>query len=174
MNSKSILVIVAAAAVSSLAQADDAKQDLEALSSAKITLTEAIQKAETEGMGKAVDAEIESDGDRQPHYSVEVLSADGKTLTEYQVDAMTGNIAGARKDTFDKVFTRLKPQQIADAKTSLAEAIGSAERQTGGKAVEAETERSGASLRYEIKVAKADGTTQEVMIDGASGKLASK
>jgi uncharacterized membrane protein YkoI len=176
MSSKVILATLAMAAVAGLAQADDAKSELQTLDSAKVSLTDAIQKAEQEGMGKAIDVEIESDRGQQPHYAVEVLSSDGKTITEYEVDAMTGTISGARTERFENVFKRTQSRDLAQAETqtSLTQAISTAESQSGGKAIEAETEREDARVRYEIKIAQADGSTEELEVDGASGKVARK
>jgi uncharacterized membrane protein YkoI len=174
MNSKAILATVAMAVAMSMAQADNAKADLQALSSVKLSLTDAIKMAEKEGNGKAIDAELESASSAHPEYAVEVLSNDGKKLTEYKLDANTGKIAAAKNEPFEKVFTRLKPQDVESAQTSLASAVASAERQTGGKVIDAETERSGSQVRYDMKIAKADGSTEKVKIDGATGKVASK
>jgi uncharacterized membrane protein YkoI len=79
----------------------------------------------------------------------------------------------ADNEAIEKVFTRIKPRDIESAQTSLTTAIESAERQTGGKVIDAETEKHGDQVRYDLKVASADGSSQEVKIDGATGKVAS-
>ena len=164
------LVTMILAAGGAAANSSDAVQ---ALSSAKLSLTDAIGIAEKEGNGKAVDAEIESAKAGQAQYAVEVLSSDGKQLTEYKLDANTGKIQGTSKEKLEKVFSRLKPQDLQSAQTSLAGAIRAAEQKTGGKVIDAETEGSGAKLRYDLKVAQADGKTEQVKIDGTTGKVAS-
>ena len=164
-----IVTMILAAAGAAANNADE----VQALSSAKLSLTDAIKIAEKEGNGKAVDAEIESAKAGHAQYTVEVLSSDGKKLTEYKLDASTGKITGTTNEAVEKVFTRVKPHELQSAQTSLAGAIRAAEQKTGGKVIDAETEGSGAKLRYDLKVAQADGKTEQVKIDGTTGKVAS-
>jgi uncharacterized membrane protein YkoI len=164
-----VTMILAGAAAAGADKADE----VQALSSARLTLTDAIRLAEKEGNGKAVDAEIESAKAGQAQYAVEVLSSDGKKLTEYKLDADTGKILGTKNESIEKVFTRVKPHDLQTAQTSLAGAIRAAEQKTGGKVIDAETEGSGAKLQYDLKVAMADGKTEKVKIDGTTGKVAS-
>jgi uncharacterized membrane protein YkoI len=154
--------------------ANDAKEDLHAMSSAKLSLTDAIRMAEKEGSGKAVGAELESAKAGTAQYAVDVLSMDGKKLTKYKLDGNTGKVEKASNEPIEKLTTRLKPSDLQQVQTSLSSAIRSAEQQTGGKVIDAETEGSGASIRYDLKVAMADGKTDKVKIDGSTGKVASK
>lgn len=172
VRAKILVATLASTLAVSMAHAGTAKGDLEALHSAKLSMTDAIHMAEQKGNGTAIDAEIDTD-DGSAVYTVEVLSRDGKKLTEYKLDARTGQLREADNEPFQKVFTRLKPQELANAQTSLATAIGSAERQTGGKVIEAETEKDGKQVRYDLKLAQADGSTHEMKIDGSTGKVAS-
>jgi uncharacterized membrane protein YkoI len=55
----------------------------------------------------------------------------------------------------------------------LKSAIKTAEAQSGGKAVDADADRNGDTVRYVVKVAKADGSTEKVKVNGADGKVAS-
>ncbi len=171
MNSKIVLGFVAMMLAGGAAAANNG-DEVKALHNAKLSLTDAIKIAEKEGNGKAVDAEIDAKSG-QAQYAVEVLSSDGKKLTEYKLDADTGKILGTSNESVEKVFTRVKPQDLQNAQTSLAGAIRAAEQKAGGKVIDAETEGSGAKLRYDLKVAKADGTTEKVKIDGTTGKVAS-
>jgi len=173
---KSTLFVSAAALVlaSGAAFADDAKEDLQAMHGAKLSLTDAIRMAEKEGGGKAVEAELESHKSGHAQYTVEVLSSDGKKLTEYTLDANTGKIEKASNEPLEKFVERVKPADLEGAQTSLTEAIHSAESQTGGKVIDAETEGSGNKVHYELKVAMADGKTNEIKVDGATGQIASR
>ena len=56
------------------------------------------------------------------------------------------------------------------ARTSLAQAVRIAERQTGGRAWKAEMERARGAYVYEIETASQDGAT-EVVVDPASGNV---
>jgi uncharacterized membrane protein YkoI len=59
---------------------------------------------------------------------------------------------------------------IMNAKTSLAQAIAAAERQTGGKAVETGLDNQNGVMAYEVLVA--NGTTvQKVLVDLDSGQV---
>jgi uncharacterized membrane protein YkoI len=58
-----------------------------------------------------------------------------------------------------------------DGHEDQSDCIG--EAQSGGKAVDADADRDGDTVRYTVKVAKADGTTEKVKVNGADGKIAS-
>jgi len=154
--------------------ANDAKDDVHSMSTAKLSLTDAIRMAEKEGGGKALDAELASHKSGHPQYAVEVLSSDGKKLTEYTLDGNTGKVEKASNEPIEKLTTRAKPEDLQQVQTSLSSAIRSAEQQTGGKVIDAETEGSGSSIRYDLNVAMADGKTEKIKIDGSTGKVASK
>jgi uncharacterized membrane protein YkoI len=71
------------------------------------------------------------------------------------------------------VFTRIKPADLQNAQTPLKGAIKSAEAQSGGKAVTAQTDRTAESVRYTVKVALAGGATETIKVNGVDGKVAS-
>ena len=150
------------------------KKDAQAATDSKITLTEAIHTAEKAGMGKAVDAEVEGAKGGHARYTVEVLSSDGKKLTEYTVNANTGKVEKTSNEPLEKLVTRVKPDDLQSAQTTLTAAIREAEQQTGGQVIDAETGASNGSLHYELKVATADGKTDKVKVDGTTGKIATK
>jgi uncharacterized membrane protein YkoI len=137
----------------------------------KVSLSQAIDTAEKEGRGKAIDAEFERSGNTG-YYAVKVLSDDGNKLVQYKIDGNSGQVTGTDNEAIEKFFTRLKPADLQNARTSLKQALATAERQAGGKAVEAEVEREGAGVQYRVTVANGD-RTQDVRIDG-NGQLVSK
>lgn len=160
----------------SVGQAANAAREDHALSEAKVSLTQAIGVAEKQGSGQAISAEHESKHmgkDKMGAYEIKVLSSDGTKLTKYEVDPMTGKVTEASNEPFQKVFTRIKPADLQNAQTSLKSAITTAESQSGGKVTDATTDRTGDTVRYTVKVAKADGTTEKLKINGADGKVAS-
>ena len=160
----------------SVSQAANAAREDQALSEAKVSLTQAIGVAEKQGSGQAISAEHESKHmgkDKMGAYEIKVLSSDGTKLTKYEVDPMTGKVTEASNEPFQKVFTRIKPTDLQNAQTSLKSAITTAESQSGGKAIDATTDRTGDTVRYTVKVAKADGTTEKLKVNGADGKVAS-
>jgi uncharacterized membrane protein YkoI len=170
---------VMAMAVSSLltmgaAQAtDSARHEAQSIEKAKISLTEAIHIAERQGNGLATSAEYEFKGGNPANYEVKVLSNDGQKLSKYAISPSTGKVKDVSDEKFEKLFTRIKPEAIQHAPTSLTRAISTAESRSGGKATEAEIERDGDQVKYEVHVVKADGSSEKLKINGADGKVAS-
>ena len=174
-----INTVVMVAAVSSLlamgaAQASDsARHEAQSMEKAKISLTEAIHIAEKEGNGLATSAEYELKGGNPAYYEVKVLSTDGQKLSKYEISPSTGKVKDVNDEKFEKLFTRIKPTAIQNAPTSLTRAISTAESRTGGKATEAEIDRDGDQVKYEVHVVKADGSSEKLKINGSDGKVAS-
>lgn len=162
-----VALVVAAAATGAYA-ADD-KDKVRAMEGAKTSLTQAIEMAEKEGKGKAIDVEFDT-SDKGGEYDVKVLTQD--RLTNYKIDAATGAVLSADNEPIEKFFTRLKPEEVSAAQATLAQAIGVAEKSVGGRATEAEVEREADRVQYDVTVAKADGSTHSVKVDGASGQIA--
>lgn len=176
MTTKTTAMLAAVAlgfAVTGAQAGDKAAREDATLSHAKVSLTQAIGIAEKEGSGQAISADYAGKKGTMGNYDIKVLSSDGSKLTEYRVNTGTGKITKASNEAFEKVFTRIKPTDLQNAPTSLKSAITTAESQSGGKAVDADTDRTGDSVRYTVKVAKADGTTEKVKVNGADGKVAS-
>jgi uncharacterized membrane protein YkoI len=159
-------------AVTATQAANAAREDV-ALSNAKVSLNQAIGIAEQQGSGQATSADYMPKKGTMGHYDVKVLSSDGSKLVKYRVSPNTGKVVEASNERFEKVFTRIKPEALQNAPTSLKSAIKNAEAQTGGKVVDADADRDGDQVRYTLKVAKADGTTEKIKINGADGKVAS-
>lgn len=131
---------------------------------AKVTLVQAIEAAETKGAGKAT--EVEFDDDNGGRWEVKVMSAGGDKLTVYMVDPTSGQVTGEENQPIEKYFTMLKPEAFQKAPTQLKGAVAAAEKAAGGKAIDAEVEREGEAVAYEITVATAD-TTKDVNVDAA-------
>jgi uncharacterized membrane protein YkoI len=176
MKHKSITLVCAVAMALSMGAAyatDSTAKEEMALANAKVSLNEAIHIAEQKGGGQAVSAEYSPKSGTAGRYEIKVLSHDGKQLTEYDLDPNTGTVTKAENEPFEKMFTRLKPASIQNAPTSLTRAVNTAEARAGGKATEAEVDRDGDQVKYTIKVAKADGSTEKVVVNGANGHVAS-
>ncbi|HKT71834.1 MAG TPA: PepSY domain-containing protein [Steroidobacteraceae bacterium] len=155
------------------AQADSTKTEARNLSDSKVSLTEAIHMAEKQGGGQAISAEYETHSGTLGYYEVKVLSNDGQKLTKYDLDTNTGKITEVSNEAFENLFTRLKPTAVQNAPTSLSRAITTAEQRANGKATDAEVNRDGDQVKYTVKVARADGKTEKVEVNGADGKVAS-
>jgi uncharacterized membrane protein YkoI len=142
------------------------KSTIEAYNAAKVSLPKAIQAAQEHAGAKAVSAEFETESGKGV-YEVEVLK--GKDIVKYKVDATTGQVTDAGKNTFESLFNRVKPEDIGAAKVTLEQAIGAAETQAGGKAIKAEVERESGRVEYEVDVLVGNDT-KRVKIDGVSGQ----
>ncbi len=154
--------------------APDATKDMkewQAVKLAKISLADAIATAEKkDGNGRAIDADFEKADSKNPmHWSIKVVYPDGK-LVEHGINAETGALYKSENQPIERYFTRLKVADFNNAKVSLKDALALAEKQAGGgKAYEAEVEREGSAVAYEIKVALAD-KEQEVKV-GPDGQI---
>lgn len=150
-------------------------EEYAAIQAAKVAIADAISVAEkTGGQGKAISVDFErQSGNEAAHYEVKVIYPDGK-LVEHEIDAMTGSVIKSENQPFERYFTRLKPADFQGAKTSLREALTVAERHVGNaaKAVEAEVEKDGSAVVYEIDLVTASGK-HEVKID-ASGQIVAR
>ena len=167
-----LTAITVGCAVTASYAADPAREDA-MLSHAKVSLNEAITVAEEQGSGLAIDADYIPKTGAMGMYDVKVLSMDGKKLLDFNISPDNGRVVKATREHVQKVFTRIKPADLQNAQTPLKGAIKAAEAQTGGKAVMADTDRKGDSVRYTVKVAMADGTNQTIKVNGADGKVAS-
>jgi uncharacterized membrane protein YkoI len=153
--------------------ADDPARENAMLSHAKVSMNQAITVAEEQGSGQAIDADYIPKSGAMGIYDVKVLSMDGKKLLDFNVNPEDGRVLKATRERVGKVFTRIKPADLQTAQIPLKGAIKTSEAQTGGKAVMADTDRHGDTVRYTVKVAMADGTTKTIKVNGADGKLAS-
>jgi uncharacterized membrane protein YkoI len=145
--------------------------EVQAIQAMKVSLAQALDTAEQQGHGKAIDAEFERSGNAG-YYAIKVLSNDNSKLTEYKIDGNSGQVTGTDNEPIEKFFTRLKPADLQNARTSLKQALATAEKQVGGKAIDAEVEREGSGVQYKVTVANGD-RTQDVKIDG-NGQVVSK
>jgi uncharacterized membrane protein YkoI len=146
-------------------------KEFEAAKLTKISLAQAITTAEQQGeKGRAIDADFEKADSKNPtHWAIKVVYPDGK-LVEYGINADTGALYKSENQPIERYFTRLKVADFNNAKVSLKDALAIAEQTAGGgKAYEAEVEREGSAVAYEIKVALAD-KEQEVKI-GPDGQV---
>ena len=137
---------------SSLAPADQRRGQ-----AAQITLAQAIDTAEQQGQAKAISAEFEEDDGGQ--WEIKVIRSDG-SLVEHTIDGKTGQIRRSENQRLESIFSRLKPADFQNARTSLKQAIALAEQQGGGRAVEAEIERENNTVQYEITVVNGDRSTE--------------
>ncbi|KQP93780.1 MULTISPECIES: PepSY domain-containing protein [unclassified Methylobacterium] len=159
------------AAGGTVAKTDKDLKEYQLAAVSKVTLAQALTTAEKQGeKGRAIDADFEkADGKNPNHYSIKVVYPDGK-LVEYGINADDGALYKTENQPIERYFTRLKPADFQKATVSLKDALVIAEKKAGGgKAYEAEVEREGASVEYEIKVAHAD--REQTVKVGPDGKV---
>jgi len=170
------LGIVAAAALLSatVAQASQsAKHQAQELQRSKLTLIEAIRAAEKTDGGRTTTAEFVFKRGNPAVYEIKVLSADGKKLTQYDIDPKTGNVRDTHNEVLEKLLTRISPDNLRLTTTTLSHAVFVAQEQTGGRALNADVDRKGDHLEYTVETVKVDGTSHKVKIDGSNGKVIS-
>lgn len=143
------------------------EREHEGLQNVKVSLAQALDKAESKGPGRAIDADFETEGGK-PYYEIKVLGSDGK-LTDHHIDANSGQVIKSDNHLIESYFVRLKPSDVQNAPTSLKQAVATAEQKAGGKAAEAKIEREANSVRYKITV-MTGSQSQEITV-GADGKI---
>jgi len=153
------------------ARAESDQKEFQLAKTTKVGLAQALTTAEAQGeKGRAIDADFEkADGKNPTHYSIKVVYPDGK-LVEYGINADSGALYKTENQPIERYFTRLKPADFQNATTSLKDALTIAEQKAGGgKAYEAEVEKEGSAVEYEIKVAGAD--KEQTVKVGPDGKV---
>jgi uncharacterized membrane protein YkoI len=149
-----------------------AVQEVQSLTQAKVSLPDAIRVAEQTAHGRAVSAVYELGSSSPPYYEVKVLHEDGRKLTRYELNPNTGKVNGTTDERPEQLFTHLRPSSIENAPISLSGAVETAEERAGGKATAASIERGADQVRYSIAIARLDGTTQDVKVNGSDGRVA--
>ena len=147
------------------------KHEAQELQRAKFSLVEAIIAAEKEGGGKATSAEFEFKGGDPAVFQVTVLSSDGKKLTRYDIDPRNGHVKDTQNERLEKLVTRITPESLRQAPTTLTHAIVLAQEHSGGRALSASADLKGDHLEYDIETGKLDGSAHKIKIDSANGTV---
>lgn len=158
-----------AAALAASGKTEDDKE-ISAMLGAKTTLPQAISAAEQETGGRAMKVNIEHE---KGAYLYEIKAVSKDRATEVFVDPTTGKIARQEKQgLIAKVLDKKEQDEFAKmaASSSLSSAIATAEKETGGKAVEAAFESEDGATVFEVETAK-DKTVQRVKIDATTGEV---
>lgn len=145
-------------------------KEIEAVLGAKTTLGQAVTVAEQRTTGRALSANAEKE---KSGYVYEVKTLAKDKIAIVIVDPATGTIVRSGKEgLIDRIFDQAEGrelQKFASSPITLPEAIGTAEQQTGGKAIEARYENEDGNPVLKVEVAK-DSHVQKVKIDGTTGK----
>lgn len=144
--------------------------EIDAFRQARVSLTQAIEKAEKQGKGKAVSVDFDTKNN-VGLYEVSVVS--GETVSRWDIDASNGKVASGDKETLatwlQKLGAGVKPEELTGSRTTLTQAVGLAEAQ-GGKAIEADVQHDDNRLTYDIKVLNG-ADTRTIRIDSSNGQV---
>jgi uncharacterized membrane protein YkoI len=162
-----VLLLSAGAALAEH-ERDTKREKVAALQAAKVPLSDAIGLAERASGGKVAKIEIDRE-EGASAYEVKALGTEGKV--RLLLDAATGKVLrNERKDASGK--DRATLSSLASAKTTLGQAVESAEQKAAGKAIAAgfEDQSGHGGAVFEVDVARGDAV-QRVWVDAASGKV---
>jgi uncharacterized membrane protein YkoI len=153
--------------------ADDPAHLEHAISQANVKLTDAIATAEQRsGGGHVVKADFKVEGKGAGYYDIRVLGANN-SIADYRIDGVTGKVLRATRVSDHGEVNGIDPEALRHVQTSLGSAITAAEQTSGGKVIGVETEHGGGQILYSMRVARADGSTEKVTVNGSNGKVAS-
>src|ERR1043166_3823250 len=149
-----------------------------AVSGPQTSLAQAVRVAEQQTGGRARKAEMERN---RGTYVYEIKTVSKEKSAKVFVDPASGSVVRTVTpgviSSLSHVFDRkdqLKEQaalaRLEASPMSLVAAIESAEKETGGRAVEAALASLYGSTLFEVKVVK-DLTTHRVVVDSATGKV---
>jgi uncharacterized membrane protein YkoI len=151
----------------------ESEAEVQAFEAVKTPLSGAISIAETHSGGKALDVSFENRHGK-PAYRVKTLQ--NNQVWEGLVDANSGQIIGRGKSTHESKLDREDKAELAGlrtAKTTLAQATATAERQSGGKAIDAGLEETRGKVAYEVEIVK-DRRVRTLTVDPGNGQVAQR
>ena len=106
------------------------EREHEGLQNVKISLTQALDTAESKGPGRAFEADFETGGGK-PYYEVMVLGSDGK-LTDHHIDANSGQVIKSDNHPIESYFGPAQALRRAEC-LHEPEAGGRDRRAEGGR-----------------------------------------
>jgi uncharacterized membrane protein YkoI len=148
-----------------------AKHEAQELQRLNLSLIEAIVTAEKDGGGKAMSAEFNFKRGNPAFFEVKVLSADGRKLTRYDLNPHTGKVQDTHNEVLEKLLSRLTPESLHRASTTLTHAIAIAQEQSGGRARSADIDRKDDHLEYDIETVRLDGTFHKMRVSATEGTV---
>jgi uncharacterized membrane protein YkoI len=161
----------AASTQTTLSGGKENRHDAAAVMGATVTPQQAIAAAEQNAGGHAmrIDFKHEKGADL---YRVKVLVNGAAEIVK--IDSSSGKVLSSEKPGIvERVLEREDKNEVTklqNAKTTFVAAIDAAEKQTGGKTVEARVEDEDGHLAYEVQTVK-DKTKQRVRVDVDTGQV---
>lgn len=166
-----IIVLGAASAANASSGEKENAGEISAVLSAKTSISQAIKTAEQKTGGRAMKADLEHE---HGNYAYEIKTVTKDKVTNIFVDPASGKITRTDDEgLIAKIFDeedQSEFRKLAAASVTLGTAVTTAEKNTGGRAVEANFENEDGKTRFEVEVAK-DKAMHKVVIDAASGKV---
>jgi len=151
--------------------AADAADPYTALARAKVSMAQAIEKAESTAAGKVLDIRFD-DGGRLPAYRADLFKDKG--ILEIGIDAATGAVIESRhigpEDLPLDDEQKAEVDLVRKAKVSLAQAVATAEKAGNAKAVDAGLDLSEDKPVYAVDVAAA-GKVRHITLDMTTGAV---
>lgn len=138
--------------------------ETQALLGATVSLSKAVEISEKQSLGKSLGAMFDIEKGRAL-WEVVILNATG--LQEFKVDASTGQVIKIKLLT--NFVSSMNLKDLETAKTTLAQAVAMAERQSKGKAIKVQVEHERGSVQFDVSVRVGD-STKKSKIDAESGK----
>jgi len=171
MNRSQMAAVALAACCAALpisAAADWHKADrVSVVNQTSVTLTQAIAHAISTVGGRAIEAELEvGKWGGASGWEVELITANGMK-TELWVDAQSGQVSWQRSKPAKSKYAR----QLDATAISMEQAIDAALAQVAGHAISAELEVEHNTVVFEVKVLRADGLVQELVLDARDGRV---
>ncbi len=143
--------------------------EIAAVLAAKVSPMRAVEIAEKHTNARAVEVFARQERSRIA-YAVKLV--DGEVLRKVQIDLDTGKVLENREIVSLPVLMRshqTELQELATAKTRLAQAIAVAIANADGRAIEAGYKTHAGKLSYDVLIDKA-GKTEKHFIDAATGR----
>jgi uncharacterized membrane protein YkoI len=154
-----------------LADENPSPATIKRFASVKATMLDAIKAAEQESGGKAFDVDFVEAG-RTPAFVVDTYG--DNLVTEHQVDADSGQLKGQGEVVPESEIApddKAALTTIGSAKTSLSQAIKSAEDKFGGKAIDAGLAENNGPPSYDVLVVH-NGRLQQARVNVDTGAVA--
>lgn len=167
---RSLAVVAAMGLTASFAVHAAGPRESEMLAKATVSLSQAAQIAEKQEAGKTIGAEFDVEKDMAV-WEVKVLNSAG--VKEYKIDGSSGAVVKVEAEhirgRLTNFVTGMNLKDLEAAKTSLMQAVATAEKKANGKAVKVQVEHERGGIQYDIFV-RTGGKSEKVKIDAGTGQ----
>jgi len=143
-----------------------------ALEKTDVSLSQIIGSVESLSGAKVIKVETEPFSLTQGPMCYDLLTAKGKTVREYYVDVRSGKVLLEKRPFWSFFYFSAvnKAKALSQVKLSMVQAIGLAEKETGGKTVHIMVHRDSGIAFYQITLIVNDAL-KRVLVDSYNGKV---